>query len=209
MLKSIGYNLAGIARFRGRDTRETFWPYALLLFVLALVACALVVVPTVLEGAGRMQRFAIEHPELATIQQGPGSYSIQIHGRHPELMPDLCGAIVAMAGIALVFVLLVAAAVTRRLHDRGLSGVLGLLPVLFLLIGLALLPGLMDSARAAPEKINGFLLLFANNLLYLASLAGLGLLLMLRGTAGPNRYGADPTPPETRLRRQSPPRPRD
>lgn len=208
MLRSIGHNLKGLARFSGRDARGIFWPYAGALFLLAMTGCGLAIVPTLLEATARMQHFAIEHPESATITQGPGSYSIQLEGRHPELMPDLTGPILDMAIVAGLFVLLAAAAVVRRLHDRGFSGALALPPLLFLATGFALMPGLMDMARADSVQVGGVLLLFANNLLYLASLAGLVALLAQRGSDGPNRYGENPIPPEARLRRQSPPRPR-
>lgn len=209
MFKSIGHNLAGLVRFSGRDARETFWPYALVLFGLSLVAMALVFIPSFVETMTRMQRFAAEHPELTTVTRGPGSTSMQIRGSHPELMPDFTGAMNGMTAVALIFAALVAAAVTRRLHDRGSTGAWGLLPLLFLVIGAVLMPGEMQGFRTGAPNLAGFFLLFFNNLLYLASLGWLLFLLARDGTAGPNRYGEDPTPPEVRLRRRSPPRPRD
>src|SRR6185436_10996012 len=35
---SIRHNLAGLLRFSGRDARRTFWPYAILLFLLSTAA---------------------------------------------------------------------------------------------------------------------------------------------------------------------------
>ncbi len=206
MLKAIGHNLARLTRFSGRDTRETFWPYALLLFALAFVGCGLVMVPTIAGSMARMQRFALEHPELATVQQGPGSYSIQIQGSHPELIPDMRPAMAGMAIMAGAFLLLAAAAVARRLHDRGKSGAWGLPPIIFLALGLILMPRVMS---APTMDLSSFFLLFGNNILYLASLGLLVVLLAGEGTEGPNRYGDDPTPPEARRRRRGPPRPRD
>lgn len=208
MFKPITHNLAGLARFSGRDTRETFWPYALTLFVLAMAASALVAMPAILGTMAKMQRFAAEHPDQATVRQGPGSYSIQIHGSHPELMPDMGGILPGLAIVLLVFVVLVAAAVVRRLHDRGKSGAWALPSLIFLAIGMMLMPRLFDAAQGAPN-LSLLPLLFANNLLYLASLGWLLVLLAGDGTAGPNRHGEDPTPAEVRQRRRSPPRPRD
>ncbi|OJY53445.1 DUF805 domain-containing protein [Sphingomonas sp. 67-41] len=208
MFKPIAHNLQRLTRFSGRDTRETFWPYAVTLLVLALAASALVAMPPMLETMAKMQRFAVEHPDQATVRQGPGSYSIQIQGSHPELMPDLHGMLPGMAIILLVFVALVAAAVVRRLHDRGTSGAWALPPLVFLAIGMALTPRLLDVRHGGPD-LSLLPLLFVNNLLYLAALGWLAILLMRDGTIGPNRHGEDPTPAEVRQRRRSPPRPRD
>ncbi|MBQ1499290.1 MAG: DUF805 domain-containing protein [Sphingomonas sp.] len=208
MFKPITHNLARLARFSGRDTRETFWPYALTLFVLAMAASALAVMPAVLGAMAKMQRFAAEHPDQATVRQGPGSYSIQIQGSHPELMPDMRGILPGLAIVLLVFVALVAAAVVRRLHDRGKSGAWALPPLIFLVIGMMLMPRLFGTAPDGPN-LSLLPLLFVNNLLYLASLGWLMVLLAGDGTVGPNRHGEDPTPPEARQRRRLPPRPRD
>lgn len=207
MFKSIGHNLARLASFSGRDTRETFWPYALTLFGLTMVGCTLSAVPTFVGAMERMQRFAAEHPDQATVTQGPGSYSIQIQGNHPELMPDMHGLMTGMGIVVLLFVLLTAAAVVRRLHDRGSSGLWGLPPVIFLAIDFALMPKVFVPAGNAPEP-SAFLLLFGGNLLYLVSLGWLGFLLARDGTDGPNRYGPDPVPAEVRARRRLPPAPR-
>jgi uncharacterized membrane protein YhaH (DUF805 family) len=85
-----------------------------------------------------------------------------------------------------------AAAVTRRLHDTGRAGWWGLPPLIFLIAGLALFPRMMATMMQSDEAAMGpFFLLFANNVLYMASLVGLIILLALRGTAGPNRYGPE------------------
>lgn len=208
MFKAIGHNLARLGRFSGRDTRATFWPYALTLFVLSMIGCALAIVPVMLEAMTRMQRFAAAHPELTTVEQGPGSYSIRIEGSHPELMPDMHLAMVNIAIVVLIFALLIAAATVRRLHDRGSSGLWALPPAIFLAFGLVMMPRMMPSPGALQPDLSGFFLLFANNLLYLASLAWLVILLMRDGTVGPNRHGEDPIPAEMRQRRRSPPPPR-
>ena len=47
----------------------------------------------------------------------------------------------------------------------------------------------MQSDEAA---FGPFLLLFANNVLYMVSLIGLIVLLAMKGAPGPNRYGPEP-----------------
>ena len=191
MLALIGYHLARLARFSGRERIGRFWPWVAALMVLLALASAAVLVPMMLETMARMQRFAAEHPELTTVEQGPGHYSIEIQGYHPELFPDLTNAVIGMAGLVAIFVLLVAAAVVRRLHDRGRRGIWALPPLLFLAMGMALFPSLMRSFAGPAPDLGLFGLLFANNVAYLATLALLIVQLAGRGSDGPNRYGPE------------------
>jgi len=192
MLTAIGHNLTRVARFSGRDSRVQFWPYAVALFGLAVAGMTMVFLPVMRDSMMRMQRFAAEHPGQAHIEQGPGHYSITIEGYHPELMPDLSGASYAFAVVVALFVLLVAASVARRLHDRDKSGLWGLLPLPFLAASFALFPVLSRSFSASEPDFGLFGLLFLNNLLYLAVLGYLILLLIGQGTPGPNRFGPEP-----------------
>lgn len=192
MLAVIGQNFARVARFSGRDSRSQFWPYAALLFGLATFGTAATLLPAMLDSVARIQRFAAEHPELAHVEQGAGQYSITIEGSHPELMPDLTAASYGLPVVLLLFVLLSAAAVARRLHDRGKSGVWGFLPVPFLFTGLALFASAFHDLSAPEPSFGSFGLLLANNLLYLGLLGYLILLLAGPGAPGPNRYGPEP-----------------
>jgi uncharacterized membrane protein YhaH (DUF805 family) len=95
-------------------------------------------------------------------------------------------------------VLLLAAAVVRRLHDRAKSGFLGLLPLPFLAAGMILMPIAFDRFGASmsgknPEPdVSLIFWLFANNLLFLGGLVILIVELASSGTRGPNRFGPDP-----------------
>jgi uncharacterized membrane protein YhaH (DUF805 family) len=187
---SIRHNLAGLLRFSGRDSRASFWPYAVTVVLLDVAAMALLMVPEMLDSMARMQRFAVEHPELTTVDSGPGHYSITIQGYHPELMPDMS---LLFSGVAAIFVatlLLLAAAVARRLHDRNRSGAWGLLPVPFIAFSLATMPRLfagIGSGEAPDMRLFGAL--FLSNALYLVSLALLVVLLAGERSKGPNRFG--------------------
>lgn len=92
--------------------------------------------------------------------------------------------------VQLVFILPLAAAATRRLHDTGNSGWW-----LGLYLGLNLLIALLNTFLALPDPVQ--------TLLWVAQ-AGLGLamliVLALKGDAGPNRFGPNPVSPgpETR-----------
>jgi uncharacterized membrane protein YhaH (DUF805 family) len=191
-IDSVRNGFTGLLRFSGRDPARRFWPYAAVVFALLFAGAAATMAPIMNQSLARMQRFAAEHPDQATVTQGAGSYSIQIHGNHPELMPDMTPFFTAMqVGCALVVALL-AAAVIRRLHDGGRRGWWGLPPVIFLIVGLNLFPHVFQSTlsgQVTQDTMKMFGLIFANNLLYLASLALLIFLLTRAGQAGENRFG--------------------
>ena len=143
-----------------------------------------------------MQAFAAAHPDQATVEQGPGHYSVQIHGYHPELMPDFSGFVMVEAVSVIALVALLAAAVARRLHDSGRSGWWGALPLPFLAFGLAAF--LLLFSRSGPGHAQPnfalFGLLFVNNLVYLGTLVALIVMLALPTQPQPNRYGEPPSP---------------
>jgi uncharacterized membrane protein YhaH (DUF805 family) len=190
---SIGRGFRMLLHFGGRDRPGQFWPYAALIVFLGLVAMFAAMIPPLFDSLARVQRFAAEHPELTTVDSGPGHYSVTIEGYHPELMPDLSAIAASVAVIAAIAILLLAAAVARRLHDRGKPGLLALLPLPFLCFAFAIMPRLFHSVASGKPDLQMFgrlfPLLFLNNLLYLASLLYLVVQLASAGTKGPNRYG--------------------
>jgi uncharacterized membrane protein YhaH (DUF805 family) len=194
MLAILRYNLRRLASFEGRQPGRSFWPYAGFVIGLVFVSMFVLMLPEMLDTFSRVQRFAAEHPDQARVEVGPGRYSIQIKGDHPELLPDMRVFGVGVGVLTILAVLLLAAAVARRLHDRNLSGFWGLMPLPFLLFGLVAMPRAFDAARRGVPRIDTFLLIFFNNLIYLALLGLLVFLLARRGTPGPNRYGPAPEP---------------
>ncbi|MEO5707250.1 MAG: DUF805 domain-containing protein [Alteraurantiacibacter sp.] len=192
-MQDILGHFAQLLRFSGRERAGSFWPYAGVVFGLMMTASFVVFVPEIFRTFIGMQQFAVEHPESATITQGPGHYEISIEGAHPELMPDFAFLSGAMAAVAVVSVVLLAAAVTRRLHDAGRSGVWGLLPLPFLFCGFALMANMFASLGTKAEPDFGqILLLFANNAIYMGTLVLLVILLVRRGEANENRFGPKP-----------------
>ncbi|MFN7111090.1 MAG: DUF805 domain-containing protein [Brevundimonas sp.] len=180
-----------MADFKGRDRRSQFWPYALTVVGLSFVGLWLGMIPTMTAVFEQASAAAATNPEAATVVSGPGHYSVEIHD--PAFMPDMGPFfLVLRIGVAAVVILL-AAAVTRRLHDTGRAGYWGLLPVVFLTIGLTAFPTVMTSfMQADAPNIGLFMLLFLNNVLYMASLIGLVILLVLDGKKTVNRYGPPP-----------------
>src|SRR4051812_25289594 len=187
---SIRHNLANLIRFAGRDSRRTFWPYAVAVILLDIIAMFALMMPMMADSFTRMQRFAAEHPDQASVDSGPGHYSITIQGNHPELMPDMSLISTSIAVIGVVTILLLGAAVTRRLHDRRLRGWWGLMPLPFLGFATMMMPRLFANMQSgSPPDMRLFGAMFLNNALYLAALATLVILLVGAGTTGPNRFG--------------------
>ncbi|MBC6980704.1 DUF805 domain-containing protein [Caulobacter sp. 17J80-11] len=184
-------NLRSLGVFKGRESPGRFWPYVACVIALTMVGAFAVMIPVMNDFFAKAARLAAEHPEAVSVQTSPGGYSVRVAAGHPEVMPDFglmfggIGATVALAAA------LLAAAVARRLHDSGLTGWLGLLPLPFLAFGLVAMPRVFAEVAAGSETpdLTPVLLLFLNNMLYLAALGILVLLLCRRGTPGPNRFG--------------------
>lgn len=196
MSNPIVRGLLSIATFSGRDRRGQFWPYAGAVVVLTFMVMAVCLPWAMSDTFAEMQQFAAQHPEAATVHSAPGQYSIEIDPTHPNApMPDFRAFFAVLALAVGLAVALLAAAVSRRLHDRNKSALWGLLPVVFLSTGLVAFPAMMNDMMSSPRPNMGlFLLLFLNNVVYLLSLAGLVIVLSLPGNAGPNRFGPEPNP---------------
>ncbi|MDB5679567.1 MAG: hypothetical protein JWM94_2569 [Sphingomonas bacterium] len=106
---------------------------------------------------------------------------------------------IVMGVISLTVIVLLAAAVARRLHDSGRSGWWGIPAPLFLMSGMAMMarmftaiqadtqtPGATDAMSGMPPLFGPILL---NNLAYLASLLMLVILCCMASQPGDNRYG--------------------
>lgn len=194
MFRLVGWHMAHLAAFSGRQSRKPFWLWTALVIGLNLAAMVIVMVPVLFNTITRLEDFAARNPDRVTRTVGPGHYSVRVEGYHPELMPDF-SAFFAVFGIAaLVTILLLAAPVARRLHDTGRTGLWGLIPAGLLLAGLIGMNQLFGQAIFRDEPPLGlFLGLFLTNLAYLVSLGVLIVLLAQPGTAGDNRFGHPPS----------------
>jgi uncharacterized membrane protein YhaH (DUF805 family) len=194
----IGGHLRGLCRFAGREPRQPFWLWVLGVVVLLTASSVLIVFPLLLGTIDKVERFAREHPEQVTRTIGPGTYSVEVRGYHPELMPDIGMFMVLMLIIVVLAVLLLAAAVSRRLHDTGRSGWWGVMPLPFLLgtfWGMSRLFTLMPTLQTSPDALPaGFFELFGltmvADLCYLGTLILLIVLCCMPTRRGDNRYGA-------------------
>jgi uncharacterized membrane protein YhaH (DUF805 family) len=185
IIYSLKYNILRLPVVSGRESGALFWPYAIAVFLFAAAGTFAAMVPSMVSTFSKMQAFAIAHPEKARIESGPGHYSIQIEGNHPELMPDMELMMRSMAPVILIAFILLAASVVRRLHDRDKSGLWGLLPVPFIAFSSWMMPKMFTDI----ENLSVFFAVFVSNALYLAGLGYLVFLLTGKSTKGPNRFG--------------------
>lgn len=191
-LLSLRNGFGGLLRFSGRDRPGLFWPYAGVVLGVTMLAWMTAFLTQLARLGQRIDRIARDHPEDVVITRGPGHYSVEVHGNHPELMPDFLFLLQAMTVIVFVAALLLAAAVVRRLHDSDLRGWWALVPLTLLFFGLHLMGVYfhdLAGAGGAEFDMAPFLRIFAVNLAYLASLGGLLYALVRKGTVGPNRFG--------------------
>lgn len=196
MANPILRGFRSLGSFSGRDPAGDFWPYAGVVLI-AVFAFAAVAMPLAMQGMfADMQQFAAEHPEATTVQQSPTSYSISIDAGHPDAPQlDMSNLFLVLGGVVALAAILLAAAVSRRLHDGNRPAWFGLAPLIFLTAGLVLFPRMMDDFMGSSEPNMGlFGLLFLNNILYLITLLALVVQCIQKGTTGPNRYGPEPEP---------------
>jgi uncharacterized membrane protein YhaH (DUF805 family) len=181
---SIRHNLANLLRFSGRDSRAQFWPYAIAVFLTSMAVDILLFIPVMTDMMQRMMIYARDHPE-GFPQPAPG----QIQTLPPGLMPDMSRIFVPTTIVSIISLLLLAAAVVRRLHDRDRTGWWAVLPLPFQAIGLALAPAAMKAVTAFPSKPLPFTLWTSLNSLFFWC-AFILLIVMLVGdsTKGPNRF---------------------
>ena len=200
--QSIGHGLRGIARFSGRDSRAHFWPYAIAVMLLGMVASMAIGLPMIFGSLLRMRELAERYPDQFEVHQTPTSYSINYIGNDPavaaQIMPDVQSFFVLVWATAAVMAVLLVAACSRRLHDRSISSKWLLVPIICAVPGLTLFPSLITELTTAHAMIGEsfywrFALIFVGNMLYLGSLSVLAVLMLLRGSAGENRYGIPPT----------------
>lgn len=193
MLRFFGYHFRGLLDFSGRESRKPFWlwvAFCLSTQMVLLIACMM---PMMVKAFMQIERFAAQHPEQVTRTYGPGSYSVEVHGYHPALFPDMSGFMVANSIGASLVVVLLAASVCRRLHDSNRTGAWGLLPLPFLMTALLLFPSLMPGAtRGVAPDMGLFFASVANNFVYLAAIGVLVFKLVQPGTHGENRFGLAP-----------------
>jgi uncharacterized membrane protein YhaH (DUF805 family) len=193
MLGALKYALSNLLNFEGRDARQTFWYYVLLLYIATVVVTFLVAIPAYARMIAGMMKTVSLHPDDPTAINGVMASSMS------ELMISMLW---LSFGSAIVTALLFAASLVRRLHDSDLSGWWALLPAVCQIGALALLPqqiGQMttmmegmyssDPAVAMGSFQNQFQLFSLIGWIPWIALIVFG---VRKSTPGPNRYGEGP-----------------
>lgn len=191
MLDAMKYGLGNLFNLQGRDARQTFWYFILLIFIVRMVLGLLIAVPMVIHMFASI---------VDAAKTGADPKYMQAH-----MMRSLAGELprVMWASIVIALVTSVAAlpSLVRRLHDSDLSGWWAALPGAIYVVAMLNAPAqmqrmiemmvTMDPAHP-PTQLEAMQNQGAAGLLtYLA----LGLIIyagVRKSTQGPNRYGDAP-----------------
>lgn len=196
-MKVIKRAITKLWDFKGRDTRAQFWPYAGVVAGTMAVLTLVIAMPRMLAQVQESLVFAEANPDKATIHRTPTSVMVEIHD--PAGMPPMDPVtdfwpLILLAGIAALFL---AAAITRRLHDRGLSGCWALVPAglyaVWITVFLRVFGSLWSDNAATDEAgfVFMFMGLFLTAILLQLSMISLVVLLALKGKVGTNRFGPE------------------
>jgi uncharacterized membrane protein YhaH (DUF805 family) len=132
MLSSLRHCHSNLANFSGRDSRRTFWPYALIVLPLPLIIWAagfeLFLTDVLDRQTEYFENLVADHPERATITETERGRSIVFdRGYDPPPSPHDAELARKVTGVFLAAIIvgavLLSAAATRRLHDTSRSAV--------------------------------------------------------------------------------------
>jgi uncharacterized membrane protein YhaH (DUF805 family) len=176
--------------FSGRSTRAQFWPFIFLYYIASQVASLIAITPF-------MNRVNALSAAQAQGEPDPEAFAaLFTDGEFGGMFTKI---LLVSIVLALLFLIPLAGAVTRRLHDTNRSGFWALPSLIFLASGLFLMLRLITPylSHSAPsfevEDISSTILpIFANNVVYLICVITLIVFCVQDGTVGANRYGEDP-----------------
>lgn len=186
-IASLQHCTANLTRFSGRDRRDQFWPYA----GTVIAGVFLVWGVSFNVAMSRLQQAIMANINAVDANSGPNEYSAHFDGPPPPQVENMFNTLLlVMAVIVLITISLLATAVVRRLHDGGRSGRWGLLPLPFLLFGLAGY-GYFQSLIGGdgPPPMGLFMAVFFNNFIYIICLVILIVMLASRSDPADNLYG--------------------
>jgi uncharacterized membrane protein YhaH (DUF805 family) len=179
-----------ITDFSGRSTRPQFWPFIFLYYAGSQLVTFAMMSPFM----SRVNQIA-EAQAQSQGEPDPEAFAkLFADGSFTDMLKNAVGLSVILS---LLFLVPLAGAVTRRLHDTNRSGlwalpsVLLLLSVLFLtwrVLGPIFFNGIPDMNTINPQDIvQAIIPIFANNLLYIITIIMLLVFCAQDGTVGPNR----------------------
>ncbi len=184
--------------FKGRDRRAQFWPYAGVVAATTAVLSVVAAVPIILTQIQQSLVFAEANPDKATIHRTPTSVMVEIHDTTGMPPMDPVAGLWPVILLGVIAGLFLAAAITRRLHDRGLSGRWALIPAglyaVWLTVFFRFFGSVWSDNAAIVEArfVILFMALLLTSMLVQLSIITLVIVLALKGRDGPNRYGPEP-----------------
>ena len=203
----LGRHLTGLFDFRGRENRQPFWLWILIVYIVQFVLMMIAMIPLMMSWFNQM---------MPAMQGDPHRFDNDPQAMFQLMMPMMQNMIMVSLVVAVLFSALTAAAVVRRLHDSDRSGwwvtpyyAMQIVSPIFMASILPRYFAVMASMAGAkpgspPDMTNPALqqamqsmtLVSLVNMLGLAILVMMIVFLVLPGTVGPNRFGDDPlTPP--------------
>lgn len=190
IVAAILYNLRNLMRFAGRDTGAQFWPYAIFIFVVQSIISLALTLPIIVRAM--INAFQLGVQQAITNSGRPRAADQQAFAQiNSGIYSDMGSMLTVTAPIfTAVLVILLAAAIARRLHDRGMSGYWGLMPLPFTVFSILTMPKLFAAFATHTVEGDWFAGLLINNFLYFAALILLIVLLARQGVGGANRFGA-------------------
>ncbi len=181
IIPMVKHGLKNVANFSGRDPRIRFWPYFGFLYIVGQALSMLAVLPILQSIPLTPEDTPAENLEQTILMQ------------FENMM--LFGMITTG-----VIMLLLASAVTRRLHDRNMRGYWALIPAGLMLFAFWKMAAMFQKMFALPNSdvmsdaeatafFQDFIPAFGANFAYLIALVILCVFLGLKGDAGENRFG--------------------
>jgi uncharacterized membrane protein YhaH (DUF805 family) len=115
---AVRRGLTNVTIFGGRDSRAQFWPYIIFVYLIEFVLQMALTMPAIVRGVFTSFR------EVGAAAQAGGkvdSAALQVDMTQ-RMMADMQSIMPYTIGVGLLLMVLISAAVVRRLHDRNWSG---------------------------------------------------------------------------------------
>lgn len=198
--RKLGAGLAGILNFNGRMALHDFWPYAITLGLALYLIGSLISLWLYFDIGQRTGLFDLG--QSAAMNRG---YDALQADEVLAIMQPFFDLIVPFAAISMAaHVILLAAAIVRRLHDTGRTGLWALLPLPFFVLQVVSLDRLFARLpqMMTVDPSNPMIFAFVLDVMWgaLAALLGFAAVIVLiillcgRGTPEANRFGEPPVP---------------
>lgn len=199
MFEAIKHGLGNLLNFTGRDARQAFWYYVLFVWLVTTGISLIVNVPLMLEAG--MSGF---REGMAAGRSGdPAAVQAVTEASIARSMMDIASSTMWVKSVSAVLtVLLIGAALVRRLHDSEMSGWWALVPGSMQIANLFIAPIMMRrmietmSRMQTADPMAGMRSMQSS--MSGASVLGLVAILIVvalgirQSTPGPNRYGEAP-----------------